>query len=79
VGDYGGTAAWVHTSGSYATESSNVYGDDVTASTITDGVGAVVTTSTISMDVTPNAPVGSRVYVVDASGFGVLTRVVSFT
>jgi hypothetical protein len=79
VGDYGGTAAWVHTSGSYATESSNVYGDDVTTSTITDGVGAVVTTSTISMDVTPNAPVGSRVYVVDASGFGVLTRVVSFT
>jgi hypothetical protein len=79
VGDYGATTAWVHTSGSYSTESSDVYADDVTTSTATNSVGTIATTSTINMASDPNAPVNSRVLVVDGTGLGVLTRVVSFT
>jgi len=78
VGDTSAGTAWVHSSGSYSLESSSVYADDVTTSTATNSVGSIATTSTIFMAADPNAPVGSRVLVVDNTGLGILTRVVSF-
>jgi hypothetical protein len=78
AGDVDGTVTWTHTSGAYSTASTTIYGDDVTALTSSTASGTVATTSTINMSGTPNAPVGSRVLVIDENGNEVLTRVVSY-
>lgn len=79
MGDVDGTATWIHGSGTYSTSSAIIYADDVT--TLTNGVttGTIASASTISLSADPQAPVGSRVLVVDENGNTVSARVVSYT
>lgn len=79
VGDTEDGFTVVHTLGSYSEENTAVAGDDVNAGTSAVSVATKATASTLNLSTDPNAPVGTRVLIVDEQDNAVLTRVVSYT